>query len=669
MADTGAADPLLDESALPFGAPDFGRIDSAAFLPAFRTAIAEAAREIDAIAADAAAPTFDNVIAALERGGERLARVRRIFWTLSSARSDEAMRAIEPEISAILTAHGTAISHNAALFARVRAVWEARDAAGLDEAQRRLVEDSYRGFVNGGAQLDASAKTRFAAIDQRLSALSTQFGQNVLAAADGWEMWLDDSDLDGLPDAMREAAARGAETRGQPGRFRLTLDRGDAEGLLTFSRRRDLRERMWRAFTTRCDGGAHDNRSIVDETLALRRERAALLGYASHADYALVDSMAKTPEAASGLLMRVWAPAVAQAAAEQAELQQLADADGITLAPWDWRFYAEQIRRDRYALDGGEVKRHLTLDGVRAAAFDSAARLYGLRFERRADLPGWHEDVSAWAVTDADGSPRGLLYTDYLARAGKHGGAWMGALRVQEKLDAPVLPIVYLVANFAKAPAGSSAGLSIDEARTLFHEFGHALHGLLSDVVYPSQSGTAVARDFVEFPSKFMEHWIVAPEVLGGFGVPPALIEAIGHADDFGQGFSTVEFLASAILDLALHRREEAAPDSAALAAATLAEIAMPDLIAPRHGLTHFTHVFDGGYAAAYYSYLWSEVLDADAFAAFTEAGDIFDRELAARFRREILAPGDSRDPAESFLAFRGRAPVETALLRERGFA
>ncbi|UZK67660.1 M3 family metallopeptidase [Sphingomonas sp. M1-B02] len=662
------ADPLLDESALPFGAPDFARIDTADFLPAFRTALAEAKAEIAAIANDPAPATFDNSIAQLERSGARLARIRRIFWTLSSARSDAAMRAIETDISAMLTAHGTAISHDAKLFARIRSLWEARESAGLDEAQMRLVDDRYRGFVDGGALLDAAGKARFAELSQQLSALGTQFGQNVLAAADEWELLLDADDLDGLPQPMCESAASSATERGHDGRYLFTLDRGDAEGLLTFSRGRDLRETMWRAFTGRCDGGPHDNRALVDAILALRQERAAMLGYPSYADYALVDSMAKTPEAASGLLMRVWTPALRQAQAEQEELQRLADADGITLAPWDWRFYAEQVRRDRYALDGGEVKKHLTLDRVREAAFGTASRLYGLRFQPRTDLPGWHEDVTAWAVSETDGTPLGLLYTDYLARAGKHGGAWMGSLRVQEKIDGPVLPIAYLVANFAKAPPGADTGLSIDEARTLFHEFGHALHALLSDVTYPSQAGTAVPRDFVEFPSKFMEHWIVAPETLAGFGVPPALIAAIGQADDFGEGFATVEFLASAILDLELHRSADAAPDSRALEAEILARIAMPAIIVPRHGLAHFTHVFDGGYAAAYYSYLWSEVLDADAFAAFGEAGSIFDPALAARFRKEVLAPGNSRDPADSFIAFRGRDPDEAALLQLRGF-
>lgn len=664
--------PLLDPSPLPFGAPQFDRIDTAAYLPAFHTAIAEARAEIAAIVADPAPPSFDNTIVAIERSGARLARIRRIFWTVSSAQADDAIRAIESEVGALLTAHGTGIAHDPALFARVKAVWKARATADLDEAQTRLLDASYRGFVDGGANLRPIEKARFAAIATELSDLGTRFGQSVMVAAADWQMLLDEADLDGLPAAMRIAAADRAQTRGHAGRYLLTLDRGDAEGFLTFSTRRDLRERIWRAFTTRCDGGPHDNRAIVDRMLALRHERAALLGYVSHADYALVDSMAKTPDAAEALLMRVWTPALTQVAEEQADLQAIVDADGeqFEIAPWDWRFYAERIRRERYALDGAEVKKHLTLSRVRAAAFDCAARLYGLAFERRTDLPGWHPDVEAWAVS-RKGVAMGVLYTDYLARREKHGGAWMGSLRVQEKLDGAVLPIAYLVANFAKAPPGSDtaplqANLSINEARTLFHEFGHALHALLSDVTYPSQAGTAVARDFVEFPSKFMEHWIVAPETLAALGMPADLIAAIGQADDFGQGFATIELVASSLLDLAVHRSGDIAPDSAAITRETLARIGMPAAIAPRHGLTHFTHIFDGGYAGAYYSYLWAEVLDADAFSAFE---DIFDPALADRFRHQVLAPGNSRDPLASFIAFRGRPPIEAPLLRDRRLA
>jgi peptidyl-dipeptidase Dcp len=648
--------PLLKDWTGPLGAPPFDRIRAEQVLPALDSAIAAHRGEIEAIASDPAPADFANTLVAMERAGAALSRVRRVFWTISSAHADESIRAIEPEVSARLTRHAVAIGHDRRLFDRVAAVW--RDREALEPEQRRLVETSYRGFVSGGALLDGPCKARFAAIEERLGELSVRFGQNVLAATADWTLLLDEGDVIGLPDALRDAARRRAAQAGQTG-YLFTLDRGNVEDFLSFSERRDLRERIWRAFVGRCDGGAHDNWPILTEIVALRQERAHLLGHASYAEEKLEDSMARTPAAAMGLLERLWEPARRRAIMEQAELQTRAGTTPIEA--WDWRFHAEQVRRDRYALDGAAVKRHLTLDAVRAAAFDCAGRLYGLRFAERPDIPGWHADVRAWAVSDAEGDV-GLLYTDYLARPEKHGGAWMGSLRVQETMDGRVLPIVYTVANFARQEDGTR--LSLDEARTLFHEFGHALHALLSNVTYPSLSGTAVPRDFVEFPSKFMEHWIVSEEVLAGFGVPDALIEAIGQADAFGQGFATIELAGSSIVDLAIHDRPEPAPDVRAIEAETLARIAMPATIGMRHRLPHFTHIFDGGYAAAYYSYLWSEVLDADAFAAFD--ADPFAPDPASRFRREILERGDTRDPLDDFVAFRGRLPSEQYLLAAR---
>ncbi|GGE07151.1 peptidase M3 [Polymorphobacter glacialis] len=661
--------PLLAEWDGVWGAPRFDLFAADDFIPALTAAMALNRAEIEAIATNPAPADFDNSIAAMERAGAALAQVRRVFWMLASAQSTPDIRRIESAIGEMLTRHGTALGHDPRLFERVAAVCNGRDQAALDGEQLRLLENSYRGFIAGGAQLGGEAKARFAAIDERLQALSTAFGQNVLAAGAEWELWLDRADLDGLPDSLCASAAQRAAGAGQPGRFLFTLDRGDFENILGFSARRDMRETMWRAFTGRCDGGDRDNRPLIGEILALRRERAELLGFASFAHYKLDDSMAKTPAAAAALLERVWLKAHGRALDELAELQEFADAEGAAfeLAAWDVRFYAEQVRRTRYALDGAAVRTHLTLEAVRAAAFGAAGRLYGLRFDRREDLAVYHPCVAAWAITNSDGTPAGLLFTDDIARAEKHGGAWMGSLRVQEKLDGRVQPVIYTVANFAAAPPGEATRLSLDEARTLFHEFGHAMHGLLSDVTYPSLAGTSVARDFVEFPSKFMEHWITAPEVLAGFGVPDALISAIGRAGTYGEGIATLEFLASAIVDLEIHVGQLG--DWQSVEVAALERLGLPAAIAMRHRLPHFTHVFDGGYAAAYYSYLWSEVLDADAFEAFTEAGNIFDPVLAARFRSEILAQGDARDPALSFAAFRGRAPLEDALLRARGLA
>jgi peptidyl-dipeptidase Dcp len=664
---------LLAEWDGPLGSPSFMLFRSDDFIPACKMAIASHNEELAAIGGSEAPADFDNVVGALERSGKTLGQVRRVFWTLASAQATPAIRAIEGEMSSLLSSHGTAISHDAALFSRIAAVYAARGSAGLTPEQQRLVENTYSSFVRGGAGLPQAAKTRFAEIEARLAELSVKFGQNVLAATNAWTMALGPEDLAGLPQSLCNAAGSRAAGAGDAGRYHFTLNRTDYEGFLAFSERRDLRERLWRAFTSRCDGGEHDNWAGIVETLALRAERAQLLSYPDYASYQLGDSMAKTPDAALALLMQLWEPAKIRAREEAIELQRLIEAGGetFTLAPWDWRFYAETVRRDRFALDGAAIQQHLRLDRVRSAAFDVASRLYGLRFARREDIASYHPDAWVWEVTRNDGSIVGLLLTDYLARPEKHGGAWMGSLRVQEKLAATVLPITYLVASFASAPPPDTAAtrLSLDEARTLFHEFGHALHGLLSDVTYPSLSGTAVARDFVEFPSKIMENWIVSREVLGALSVPTELIDAIRRAETYGQGFATVELVSCALIDLALHRGAAHGADPKHFTQAELARLGAPEAIGLRHRLPYFTHVFDGGYASAYYSYLWSEVLDADAFAAFVEAGNLFDPATAARFQAEVLSQGDKRDPMESFIAFRGRRPDGRSLMEARGLA
>lgn len=670
---SNSENPLLEAWDGPLGAPPFALVRPADFVPAIKTAIARHDDELTSIARNPAPATFENTVAAMERSGEALARVRRLFWTLSSAHAIEPIRAIEAEMSALLSAHGTAISHNEALFARIAAVYAGLGDAQLTAEQRRLVENSYKSFVRGGAALNHDAKTRFAEIDARLADLSVQFGHNVLAATAAWTMTLEEQDLEGIPQSLRDAAAARAKAADDGGRFHFSLDRTDYESFLAFSQRRDLRERLWRAFISRCDGSEPDNWPLIGETLNLRDEQARLLGYQDYAAYQLDDSMARTPEAARSLLMQLWEPAKIRAAEEAAELQAMIADDGesFALAPWDWRFYAERVRRNRYALDGVAIKEHLRLDAVRTAAFEVAGRLYGLSFAHREDIIAYHPDVWAWEVKGADGSTLGLLFTDYLARPEKHGGAWMGSLQVQEKLDGDVRPIVYLVANFASAPPPDTAStkLSLDEARTLFHEFGHALHGLLSDVTYPSLSGTSVARDFVEFPSKFMENWIVSRDVLATLGVPADLIDGIRRAEAYGQGFATVELVSCALIDLALHSASARGADPNMFAETELRRLGMPDTIGLRHRLPYFTHVFDGGYASAYYSYLWSEVLDADAFEAFADAGDVFDPATALRFRQEVLAKGDKRDPMESFVAFRGRRPDGQALMRARALA
>ena len=662
------AEALLAPWGGPAGSPDFAAFDPAQVLPAIEAGIAMSRAEIAAITSNPALPEFDNTIAALERSGAELARVRRVFWMLSSAQAGEAIHAIEAEVSAKLTAWGTEVSHDPALFARIAVVWEDRERLGPE--QKRLVDNSYKGFIAGGAALDSERKKRLGAISERLGALGVAFGQNVLAATNATEIVVGEDEASGVPADLCAVAAARAAARGLSGQLVFGADRGTYEGLLTLADDRGVRERMWRAFTGRCQSGPHNNLPVIAEIVALRQEKARLLGYASYAEFALEDSMAKEPAAAAGLMDRVWRPGLVQAQREAAMLQEIVDRDGggFTLAAWDWRYFSERIRRERFAFDAGAIRAHLSLGKVRAAAFAAAERLYGLSFTRRNDVPVYHPDVIAWSV-ERRGAPVGLLFTDYLARPEKHGGAWMGSLRVQEKLDGAVTPIVYTVANFTRAEPEAAALLSLDEARTLFHEFGHALHALLSDVTYPSLAGTAVARDFVEFPSKLMEHWVASPEALRALGVPGALADAVSRAESFGQGFATVEFLASAMVDLALHQADPPPADIAAFERETLAALAIPDAIGMRHRLAYFTHIFDGGYASAYYSYLWSEVLDADVFEAFGEAGDLFDADLADRLRREVLAPGNSRDPMESFMAFRGRAPDEAALLRSRCLA
>ena len=661
--------PLLEPWGGPANSPDFAAIRADQFVTAIDAGIAQSRTEVAAITANPAAPDFANTVEALERSGAMLARARRIFWMLSSAQAGDDIHAIEAEVSARLTAWGSEVSHDPTLFARIAAVWSDRDR--LDPEQARLVDNSYKGFVAGGAALDPAGKHRLGEIAKALGALGVEFGQNVLAATNGTEAVVADGEASGIPADLRANAATTAAARGLSGQLVFGLDRGTYEGLLTFADDRAVRERMWRAFTGRCQSGEHDNLPVIAEIVALRHEKAKLLGFATYADFALQDSMAKTPAAAAGLMQRVWQPGLEQARREAQALQDIVDRDGggFTLEGWDWRYFSDRVRRERFAYDAGAIRAHLSLGKVRAAAFAAAERLYGLRFTRRNDVPVYHGDVIAWAVDNDDGTPVGLLLTDYLARPEKHGGAWMGSLRVQEKMDGIVRPIVYTVANFGRAKSEEAALLSLDEARTLFHEFGHALHALLSNVTFPSLAGTAVARDFVEFPSKLMEHWVASPEALRGFGVPGELADAVARAESFGQGFATVEFLASAMVDLALHQADPPPTDIAAFERQTLTALDIPDAIGMRHRLAYFTHVFDGGYASAYYSYLWSEVLDADVFEAFNAAGDMFDPELSDRLRREVLAQGDARDPMQSFIAFRGREPDEAALLRSRCLA
>ncbi len=675
------ANPLTEPWDDALGLPPFDRIRPEHFRPAFDAAMVEQAQTIAGIAGNAKAPTFDNTIRALELSGLGLGRVASTFFHLASADTSEALQAIEREIAPVLARHHNAIVLNQALFARIATLWRERETLELDAEQTRVLERYHTNFVRAGAGLDEAAKQRLAAIAERLAELGTAFSQNVLADEKAFMLVLDgENDLVGLPDPVRAAAAEAAEERGLAGKHVITLARSSIEPFLTFSARRDLREKAFTVWVRRGEGGGDtDNRALISEMVALRAERARLLGYVSFAHYRLADTMAKTPEAVSSLLESVWARARKRAVGEEADLQALVAAEGgnFTLAAWDWRHYAERLRVQRFDLDGAGIEAYLTLDNVIAAAFDTAQRLFGLTFAEVKGLPLYNPDVRVWKVAREDGGPVGVFVGDYFARPSKRSGAWMGSLRDQHKLNGDVRPIVVNTMNFAKAPKGQTTLLSFEDARTLFHEFGHALHGLLSDVTYPLIWGTRVFRDFVELPSQLYEHWLEEPEVLGRFAVhaetgepiPEVLLDKMLNARKFNQGWATVEYTASALVDLELHLAVDAdGIDVVDFERRTLNEIGMPAAIAMRHRTPHFAHIFAGDhYAAGYYSYLWSEVLDADAFEAFEEAGDAFDREMARRLHDHVYSAGNLRDPAEAYAAFRGRAANPDALIRKRG--
>ncbi len=673
--------PFFQEWATPDGVPPFDRIKPEHFRPAYARALAEHDAEIAAIAADSEAPTFANTITAMELSGRALARVADIFHLLTGAYSNDALLAIEREIAPQIARHRNKINTNEALFRRIDTLMRSAATLGLDAEQERVLERYHTGFRRAGAALDGAAKKRLAEIIERLAALGTSFSQNVLADEQAFALSLQsEAELAGLPDFMREAMKADAQERGRDG-YVVTLSRSSVEPFLQFADRRDLREKVFRAFIMRGDNGATDNKALIAEMVRLRAERASLLGFSDFAHYRLDDAMAKTPDAVRSLLDTVWTRARKQALADRDALQALVQEEGgnFTLAPWDWRYFSEKLRQRRCDFDEAAIKPYLNLDRMIAAVFYTAQRLFGLSFTPRTDVPVWHPDVRVWQVSGGDGKPIGLFFGDYFARASKRSGAWMTSLRDQEKLAGDIRPLIVNVCNFAKGADGEPTLLSFDDARTLFHEFGHALHGLLSAVTYPKISGTNVATDFVELPSQLYEHWLQQPDVLRRFALhyqtgepmPEELLQRLIAARNFNQGFATVEYIASAMVDLDFHslpQNEEI--DSTAFEAEALARIGMPDEIVMRHRPPHFGHVFSGGgYAAAYYSYMWSEVLDADAFAAFEETGDIFDPATAKRLHEAIYAAGGRRDPAEAYKAFRGRLPTADALLRKRGFA
>ena len=677
-----ADNPLLAPWDTPEAAPPFAQIRPEHFAPAYAQAFAAHNAEIAAIAGRSGPPDFDNTIVALEQSGRALERVEHVFHLLAGADSNDALLEIEREMSPQVASHWNAIKTNPDLFRRIDALARKADSLDLNPEQKRVLERYHTSFRRAGAALDPAQRGRLAEIIERLAVLGTSFSQNVLSDEQAFTLSLDgEAELAGLPDFMRKALRAEAQERGLPGHV-VTLSRSSVEPFLQFAQRRDLREKVFRGFVQRGDnGGPTDNKAIIAEMVKLRAERARLLGYDDFAHYRLDDAMAKTPGAVRTLLDTVWTRARARAEADRDDLQALVQEEGgnFALAPWDWRYYAEKLRQRRCAVDEAAIKPYLNLDRLIEAAFYTAGRLFGLTFAPRADVPVWHPDVRVWEVRSAAGGQVGMFFGDYFARPSKRSGAWMTSLREQEKLAGDVRPLIVNVCNFAKGADGEPTLLSFEEARTLFHEFGHALHGLLSDVTYPTISGTSVATDFVELPSQLYEHWLEQPEVLRRFArhyqtgepMPEELLQRLIAARNFNQGFGTVEYLASAIVDLDFHSlRETGAIDSTAFETASLDRIRMPAEIAMRHRPPHFDHVFSGGgYAAAYYSYMWSEVLDADAFEAFEETGDIFDPATAKRLHDTIYAAGGAREPADAYRAFRGRLPSPEALLRKRGLS
>jgi len=674
------ANPLLREWQTPFESPPFADIAPEHFLPAFGQAFVAHNAEIDAILANPAAPDFANTVAALERSGQLLTRVSAVFYDLVSAHSNPALLEVDKVVSLAMARHWNPIQMNAALFARIADLYARRATLGLSSEQLRLLERTYTRFRRAGAGLDETAKKRMAEINERLAHLGTSFSHHLLADEQEWYLELGEDDRAGLSDSFIAAARAAAEERGLPGKAVMTLSRSFVEPFLKSSSRRDLREKVYKAFVARGDNGnANDNNATLVEILALREESAKLLGFPTFAAYRLEDSMAKTPVAVRSLLERVWKPARARAMRDRDELQALVTAEGgnFALAPWDWRYYAEKLRQAKANFDDAAIKPYLALDHMIAAAFDCATRLFGLRFVERRDVPVWHPDVRVWEVLDVSGGHKALFYGDYFARPSKRSGAWMTSLRDQQKLDGEIAPLIINVCNFSKGAAGEPSLLSPDDARTLFHEFGHGLHGMLSDVTYPSLSGTSVFTDFVELPSQLYEHWQERPEVLQRFArhyqtgepLPEDLLKRFIAARKFNQGFATVEFVASALIDLEFHTQPASASrDVRAFEQRELEKIGMPAEISLRHRPQQFGHIFSGDhYAAGYYSYMWSEVMDADAFGAFEEAGDIFDPQIAKRLHDDIYSSGGSRDPEEAYVAFRGREPEPDALLRRRG--
>ncbi|KUG24988.1 dipeptidyl carboxypeptidase dcp [hydrocarbon metagenome] len=675
------SNPFFQQWDTPFGTPPFDKIEQAHYLPAFKAGIEEQNKEIDAIVNNTEEPTFENTIVALEYSDGLLTKVSNVFFAMLSSMTNDEMQAISKEVSPMLSKHNDDIKLNPELFARIKTVYENQDQFDLNTEQKRLLDEYYKSFVRGGANLSDEAKEKFRKINEELSLLSLEFGENVLKETNKFELVLEESDLDGLPESVIAIGADEAKDKGYEGKYVYTIQRTSLYPFLTYSTRRDLREKLYKGYILKGDNNDElDNKKKLSRMAALRVERANLLGYDTHADFVLEERMAKTSEAVYELLNKLWEPALKVAKKERDDMQQMIydEGDDFELESWDWWYYSEKVKKAKYDLDEEELRPYFEVTNVIKGVFDLSTRLWGITFEERDDITKYHPEVKTFEVKDRDGSHIGILYTDYFPRASKRGGAWMSSFRKQhvDKDGVYQTPIIYNVGNFSKPTADKPALLSIDNVNTLFHEFGHALHGLLSNTVYPTLSGTSTPRDFVEFPSQVMENWCMHPDVLKNYAfhyetgdpIPGELIQKIENSGKFNQGFATVEYLAASFLDMDWHTFTEAVEhDAIEFENASMNKIGLIKQIVPRYRSTYFNHIFAGGYSAGYYSYIWSEVLDADAFAAFEETGDVYNQELANKYREFILSKGGTDDAMELYKKFRGQEPAIEPLLERRG--
>jgi peptidyl-dipeptidase Dcp len=677
---TEGENPFFAKFDTPYGVPSFDKIKEKHYVPAFKEGIKREKAEIDAITNNSETPTFANTIEALEETGDLLRRVSNTFGVLNESMTNDNMQAIAKEVAPLRSKHRDDIMLNAKLFQRIKAVYEQKDVLDLTAEQAMLLEKYYKDFVRGGANLEEDKKARFREINEELSLLSLKFGENVLKETNRFDMKIDNAeDLAGLPDAVISAAVETAEERGSEGKWIFTIHKPSMIPFLQYSEKRELREKIFKAYI---DKGNHndelDNKVILSKMAALRLERANLLGYKTHAHYVLEENMAKVPENVYGLLDQLWKPALEMARKEAEELQAMIDEEGgnFKLEPWDWWYYTEKLKKAKYDLDEEMLKPYFELNNVREGAFYVANKLFGVQFVERHDIPKYHEDAKIFEVKEADDSHVGILYTDYYPRESKRGGAWMNAFQKQSRLGGvDVYPIITNNGNFPKPTGYTPALLSSEDVGTLFHEFGHALHGLLSDSTYDRLSGTSVPRDFVELPSQIMENWVFEPEVLKAYAkhyetgevIPQELIDKLKKTGTFNQGFTTVEYLAASFLDMDWHTLEEnELQDAEKFENESMSRIGLIPEIVVRYKSPYFNHIFSGGYSSGYYSYIWAEVLDSDAFQAFKETS-LFDQKTATAFRENILARGGTEDPMTLYLRFRGAEPSVEPLLKKRG--